>query len=162
MLPLIYMQFPMNDCVSTSLEVCVSICKTFKIYLIKSFTKYINFYIKYLKSVDQFTYLSSNMSSTETDINIHIGKAWTATDRLMIIYKSDLTDKIKWEFFQAVGVSVLLYGCTSCNLMKDLENKTRWELHRDAACCFRINPGSSALQNSSCIETYYPSHKPSK
>ena len=32
---------------------------------------------KPLKLVDHFTYLSSNISSTESDINIHIGKAWT-------------------------------------------------------------------------------------
>ena len=28
-----------------------------------------------------------------------------------LLFKSDLTDKIKWDFFQAV--SVLLYGCTT-------------------------------------------------
>ena len=32
--------------------------------------------------VDQFTYLSSNISSTESDLNKRIGKAWTAIDRL--------------------------------------------------------------------------------
>ena len=34
--------------------------------------------------VDNFTYLSSNISSTESDINIGLVKSWTANDRLMI------------------------------------------------------------------------------
>ena len=31
--------------------------------------------VKPLKLVDLFTYLGSNISSTESDVNIHIGKA---------------------------------------------------------------------------------------
>ena len=27
--------------------------------------------------------------------------------------KPDLSDKIKWEFFQVIAVSVLLYSCTT-------------------------------------------------
>ena len=76
---------------------------------------------KPLKLVDQFTYLGSNISSTESDVNIRIGKAWTAIDRLSIIWKSDLSDKIKRELFQAVAVSLLLYGCTTWTLTKRLE-----------------------------------------
>ena len=47
---------------------------------------------KPLKSVDHFTYLGSNVSSTESDVNKCIGKAWTAIDRLLIIWKSNLSD----------------------------------------------------------------------
>ena len=68
---------------------------------------------KSLKEVDQFIYLGCNISSTESNINIRIGKTWTAIDRLSTILKSDLSDEIKREFFQIVGVSVLLYGCTT-------------------------------------------------
>ena len=46
--------------------------------------------------------------STENVANIHIGKAWTVIDMLTIIWKSDDSDKKKWEFFQTVAVSVLL------------------------------------------------------
>ena len=35
-------------------------------------------------------------------------KAWTAINRLSIIWKSDLSDKIKPDFFQAAVVSILL------------------------------------------------------
>ena len=48
---------------------------------------------------------------------------WTAIDRLSIIWKSDLTDKMKCSFFQAAIVSILLYGCTTWMLTKWLEKK---------------------------------------
>ena len=76
-----------------------------------------------LKLVDKFTYLGSSVSSTEKDIDIQLTKAWTAIDRLSIIWKSDLTDKIKRSFFQAALVSILLYGCTIWTLTKWLKKK---------------------------------------
>ena len=36
----------------------------------------------------------SNIVFTKSGVNIHIGKAWTGVDRLSIIWKSDLSDKI--------------------------------------------------------------------
>ena len=39
------------------------------------------------------------------------------------MWKSDLTDKIKCSFFQAVIVSILLYGSTTWTLTKRLEKK---------------------------------------
>ena len=63
-----------------------------------------------LKLVDKFTYQGSSVSSTENDINTRLTKAWTAIDRLSIIWKSGLTDKVKRSFFQAAVVSILLYG----------------------------------------------------
>ena len=76
-----------------------------------------------LKLVDKFTYLGSSVSSTERDIDTRLMKAWTAIDRLSIIWKSDLTDKMKRSFFQAAVVSILLYGCTTWTLTKRLEKK---------------------------------------
>ena len=74
-----------------------------------------------LKLVDKFTYLGSSVSSTEKDIDTRLTKAWTAIDRLSIIWKSDLTDKMKCSFFQAAVVSILLYGYTTWTLTKRLE-----------------------------------------
>ena len=48
-----------------------------------------------LKLVDRFTYLGSSVSSTEKDINTRLTKAWRAIDKLSIIWKSELTDKMK-------------------------------------------------------------------
>ena len=76
-----------------------------------------------LKLVDKFTYLGSSVSSTEKDIDTRLTKIWTATDRLSIIWKSDLTDKMKRSFFQAAVVSILLFGCTTWTLTKRLEKK---------------------------------------
>ena len=76
-----------------------------------------------LKLVDKFTYLGSSVSSTEKDIDTRLTKAWKAIDRLSIIWKSDLTDKMKRSFFQAAVVSILLYGCTTWTLTKRLERK---------------------------------------
>ena len=66
-----------------------------------------------LKLVDKFIYQGSCVSSTEKDIDTRLTKAWTAIDRLSIIWKSDLIDKMERSFFQAVVVSILLYGCTT-------------------------------------------------
>ena len=76
-----------------------------------------------LKLVDKFTYLGSSVSSTEKDIDTRLTKAWTAINRLSIIWKSDLTDKMKHSFFQAAVVSILLYRCTTLTLTKRLKKK---------------------------------------
>ena len=74
-----------------------------------------------LKLIDIFTYLGSNISSNKKDIDTRLTKAWTAINRLLIIWKADLTDKMKCSFFQAAVVSILLYGCTTWTLTKWLE-----------------------------------------
>ena len=76
-----------------------------------------------LKLVDKFTYLESSVSSTKKDIDTQLTKAWTAIDRLLIIWKSDLTDEMKCSFFQAAVMSILLYGWTTWTLIKWLEKK---------------------------------------
>ena len=76
-----------------------------------------------LKLVNKFTYLGSSVESTEKDIETRLTKAWTAINRLSIIWKSDLTDKMKRSFFQAAVTSILLYGCTTWTLTKRLEKK---------------------------------------
>ena len=76
----------------------------------------------FLKLVDKFTYLGSSVS-TEKDIDTRLTKAWTAMDKLSVIWKLDLTDRMKRSFFQAAVVSILLYGCTTWTLTKRLEKK---------------------------------------
>ena len=76
-----------------------------------------------LKLVDKFTYLGSSVSSTETDINTRLAKAWTAIDKLSVMWKSDMTNKTKRSFFQTAAVSILLYGCTTWTLTKRQEKK---------------------------------------
>ena len=57
-----------------------------------------------LKLVDKFAYRGSSVSSSEKDIDMRLMKAWTAINKLSIIWKSDLTDKMKRSFFQAAVV----------------------------------------------------------
>ena len=97
-----------------------------------------------LKLVDKFTYLGSSVSSTETDINTRVAKAWRAIDRLSVIWKSDLADKIKCSFFQAAVMLILLYRCTTWMLTKHMETQ-------------RTSPGGRTPQSSSCMTTYHPS-----
>ena len=73
--------------------------------------------------MDKFINLGSSVSSTEKDIDTWLTKAWTAINKLSIIWKSTLTDKMKRSFFQAAVVSILLYGCTTWTLTKRLEKK---------------------------------------
>ena len=73
-----------------------------------------------LKLVDNFIYLGSCVSSTEKDIDTQLTKA---IDKLSIIWKSYLTDKMKRSFFQEAVVSLLLYGCTTWTITKRLEKK---------------------------------------
>ena len=75
------------------------------------------------KLVDKFTYLGSSVSSTEKDIDTRLTKAWTAIDKLSVIWRSDLTDKMKRSFFQAAVVLILLHGCTTRTLTKRMEKK---------------------------------------
>ena len=76
-----------------------------------------------LKLMDKFTYLGSSVSQTETDINTQLAKAGRAIARLSVIWKSDLTNKIKRSFFQVAVMLILLYGCTTWTLTKCMEKK---------------------------------------
>ena len=76
-----------------------------------------------LKKVDDFVYLGSNIDSTEKDVLIRISKAWSALDRLRIIWKFTLPEQIKKGFFRAIVESVLLYGSSAWTLTKRLESK---------------------------------------
>ena len=112
-----------------------------------------------LKLVDKVTYLGSSASSTENDINTRLAKAWIVIDRLSVIRKSDLTDEIKRNFFQAAVVSILLYGCTTWTPNKRMEKRLDGNYTR---MLYWASPGGSTPQNSSCTATYHPSRKLSK
>ena len=69
------------------------------------------------------SYFESRISSTETNINTWLAKAWRAIDWLSVILKSYLIDNIKRIFFKAAVVSILIYGCTTWTLTKCMEKK---------------------------------------
>ena len=79
--------------------------------------------------VDKFTYLGSNISSTEKDIDTRLTKAWTAINRLSIIWKSDLTDKMKRSFFHA-AITLWMHDMDA---NKTTGEEARRQLHKNAA-----------------------------
>ena len=108
-----------------------------------------------LKLVDKFTNLGSRVPSTENDINMRLAR--TAIDMLLILWKSNLSDKIQRNFFRTAVMSILRYGCTTEMLMKRIEKKLQ-ECYEQ----YWTNPGSDFPQSSSCIATNLSSLKPSR
>ena len=76
-----------------------------------------------IKQVADFKYLGSYVASTERDVGIRIGKAWGALNQLDKIWKSNLPDNLKRNFFRAAVESVLAYGSISWALTSQLEKK---------------------------------------
>ena len=98
-----------------------------------------------LKLLDHFIYFSSNVSYFSW-----WDKPTKSMGRLESIWKFDLSDKIKQDFFQAVSVSVLLYGCTNWTLIKWPKKKSDGN---------STSPRNSTSGNSNCMAIYLPSHK---
>ena len=82
-----------------------------------------------LKLVDKFTYLGSSVSSTKKDTNMRLTKAWTAIDKLSIIWKSDLTDKIKMQFLPSSGHVDTAIWMHYLDTNKTAGEKARQQLH---------------------------------
>ena len=84
-----------------------------------------------LKLVDKFTYLRSSVSSTENDINIPLVKAWTAINRLSIIWKWNLInkykDRIKCNFSKQWSCQFYYMDAD-----KAYREKAKWELRKNA------------------------------
>ena len=96
------------------------------IYVITKQATFPHYTESFLKLVDKLTYLGSSVSSTEKDIDTRLKKAWTVINRLSIIWKSDLTDKIKHSFFQAAVVSIRYMDALLGRLKKKIDgNYTR-------------------------------------
>ena len=66
-----------------------------------------------LKNVDDFLYLESWIDCCSKDVNIRIGKAWSAFYKLYTIWKSELSDGLKTGYFRATVETVLLCGLTA-------------------------------------------------
>ena len=85
-----------------------------------------------LKLVNKLSYLRNSVSSAKNDINTPLAKAWTAIDWLSVIWKSDMTNKIKPSFFSpsSSGINTAMWMLTK-GMEKNLDsNYTRmlWAL----------------------------------
>ena len=62
---------------------------------------------KIIKQVNYFKYLGSYVASTDHDVNVRIGQAWAALNNMTSIWKSNLSVKLKKNFFRATVESIL-------------------------------------------------------
>ena len=76
-----------------------------------------------LDDVDSFKYLGSWLASSATDMNIRIGQAWSALNKLDKIWKSSLKREMKIKLFQLLVLSILLYGAETWTLTQTLQKK---------------------------------------
>ena len=76
------------------------------------------------------------------DVNMRLAKMWTNWQ--VINHIEIWSDKMKWDFFLAVAMSVLPYGWPIWTLMKIFEKKNRWGSIQEYYVLFWINSGSKA------------------
>ena len=61
-------------------------------------------------------------------------------------------------FYMDLSV-ILLYSYTTWTLMKHLEKKSRWKLHKNAVCCFEQVLEVAPHKTASCTATCLPLQK---
>ena len=83
-----------------------------------------------LKPVDEFHYLGRSVSSTEKDIDMRLTKARTAINKLLIIRKSDLTDKMLLPNSGRIDTAIWKHYLDA---NKTAGEKVWWQLHKNAA-----------------------------
>ena len=66
---------------------------------------------KELAEVSNFKYLGSYIQSSEADLKAKITVVWKALNSMSTVWKSHISDSVKWKFFQATVEIILLYGC---------------------------------------------------
>ena len=76
-----------------------------------------------LKQVDDFKYLGSWIQSSKRDMEIRIGQAWRALNKMEKVWKSNLKRELKIQFFRATVESVLLYGAESWTLTSSMSKR---------------------------------------
>ena len=111
--------------------------------------------------LDQFMYLGSSVSSTKNDFNIRLAKAGNAIERLSLLWKSDLSDKIKCNFFKQRSCH-FYYMDAPRRRWLSIKRKSLTETEKECYKLYWTNPGSNIPQKSSCTATDHPSLKPFK
>ena len=74
-----------------------------------------------LSQVDDFQYLGSWKDQTTKDLEIRKAKAWAASNKLTVVWKSSLSRDLRIRFFTASVESVLLYWSENLTLTTALE-----------------------------------------
>ena len=71
-----------------------------------------------IKRVNDFKYLGSYVSSTVQYVKIILAKSWAALNAMNNIWKSNLANNLKSNFFRDTVESVLVYGVITWTLNK--------------------------------------------
>ena len=78
--------------------------------------------MSWTEEVSDFKYLGGWIDNSKQDIKTRKALAWTALNSMKSIWTSNLPRNGKVSFFLATVESVLLYGCESGTLTKEMEN----------------------------------------
>jgi len=77
----------------------------------------------FIERVDDFKYLGSWIKNSAKEISCRIGTAFTAAKQFKLIWRSQLSRKLKRLFFMSTIQSILFYACESWSLTKTLKNR---------------------------------------
>ena len=77
----------------------------------------------HLEQVNDFNYLGSKIIYSENDIQVRYVSAWSALNKLIPIWWSNIDIFIKRELFRATVESALTYSSQASTLAKSIENK---------------------------------------
>ena len=106
---------------------CTQICLGIELSSLILFHKRITICFYLIVNIYAFHQIISKQDIHCFSIYIHLYNQsiyiYIYTYIVLVIWKSDLTNKIKRSFFQAVIVSIVLYGCITWTLTKRLEKK---------------------------------------
>ena len=72
-----------------------------------------------IEKVDDFTYLSSWIASSEYDFTIRKAKAWASCHQMKKIWKSNFSRELKIRLFIATIEFIILYGSETWTITKD-------------------------------------------
>ena len=76
-----------------------------------------------MKLVDNFIYLGSSIQSSQKDMEVRIGQAWNALNKMDRILKSNMQNQLKVNFFRVTVENFLLYGAESFTLTTKMSGR---------------------------------------
>ena len=114
-----------------------------------------------INHVTNFRYLGSMMGSSASDLKRRKALAWTAFWKLEHLWKSPtIPISTKVKLFDTTCVTVLLYGCESWVISKDMENQFIWNFllphyaeHQESRQSTKYNHLQSDRDNTTCCES---------
>ena len=73
--------------------------------------------------MDDFQYLGYWIDQKKKDLEIQKAKSWAASNKLIVVWKSNLSRDLTIRFFRDLVESVLLYGSEGWTLTTALEKQ---------------------------------------